>query len=421
MSARPWLILSLALNVALAGAIVWAALTRHGGSAPFSVAQQLTNRTLRIRKVVTESAPVTVEVAAPFHWGEVESTDYRVYMANLRTIGCPERTIRDIIVADLDQLYAARLHELFVPLHRQLWHLLAKFDDLKDEGERYEEGVEAMQEERAAVLKELLGHEKPFQADDEEERVATQQAQENRLLDFLSPEKREQVSGLRKNFEEARKQLWKSDHQLTQSERTERQQQQRELEANRDRQLAELLTAEELAEYRLRNSPYARNLLRESRVEFSEDELRKIVGATTAEQEAARQFPNTPEGKRQREELARRTSEELKAALGEVRFAEYERASDGRFEQLSQVIERYRLPDEKAAAAYDVLRQAEAQARQLRADASRPVEARTALLQAIRAETERTLAAELGARALTTYRDRGGDGWLNQLSAPPKP
>jgi hypothetical protein len=40
--------------------------------------------------------------AAPsFHWRQLESTDYPTYIANLRAIGCPELTIRDIIIADV--------------------------------------------------------------------------------------------------------------------------------------------------------------------------------------------------------------------------------------------------------------------------------------------------------------------------------
>ena len=50
--------------------------------------------------------------AKPFHWCQVESTDYRTYMANLRGIGCPESTIRDIITADLGGLYASRRQTL---------------------------------------------------------------------------------------------------------------------------------------------------------------------------------------------------------------------------------------------------------------------------------------------------------------------
>ncbi len=41
----------------------------------------------------------------PFHWSQIESTDYRTYVANLRRIGCPEATIRDIIAADVHSLY----------------------------------------------------------------------------------------------------------------------------------------------------------------------------------------------------------------------------------------------------------------------------------------------------------------------------
>ncbi len=41
--------------------------------------------------------------APPFHWSQVESTNYVDYIANLRRIGCPAATVRDIIRADLDQ------------------------------------------------------------------------------------------------------------------------------------------------------------------------------------------------------------------------------------------------------------------------------------------------------------------------------
>lgn len=59
-------------------------------------------------------APVASPTAErrPFHWSQIESGDYRIYVANLRAIGCPEQTIRDIITADVDSLYAARRQPL---------------------------------------------------------------------------------------------------------------------------------------------------------------------------------------------------------------------------------------------------------------------------------------------------------------------
>ena len=54
------------------------------------------------------AAPEAAEPAKPlivyqtndFRWSQLESTDYRQYIANLRAIGCPELTLRDIIMTD---------------------------------------------------------------------------------------------------------------------------------------------------------------------------------------------------------------------------------------------------------------------------------------------------------------------------------
>src|SRR5262249_8431733 len=43
-----------------------------------------------------------------FQWSQLESEDYPTYIANLRAIGCPERTIRDIVAADLHALLTER-------------------------------------------------------------------------------------------------------------------------------------------------------------------------------------------------------------------------------------------------------------------------------------------------------------------------
>jgi LysM repeat protein len=43
-----------------------------------------------------------------FSWQELESRDYPTYIKNLRQIGCPEPTIRDIIIADVSQMLRAR-------------------------------------------------------------------------------------------------------------------------------------------------------------------------------------------------------------------------------------------------------------------------------------------------------------------------
>src|SRR2546427_564779 len=74
-----------------------------GALAPGAV----TARRIVERRAVT--APGASAPGQPFNWREVESADFRKYIANLRSIGCPEETIRDIIITDVNKLYAAKL------------------------------------------------------------------------------------------------------------------------------------------------------------------------------------------------------------------------------------------------------------------------------------------------------------------------
>src|SRR4051794_24427653 len=58
------------------------------------------------------TVPSVVTVTNQFQWAQLESEDYHEYIARLRKIGCPEETIRDIIIADVDKLFAPRVAAL---------------------------------------------------------------------------------------------------------------------------------------------------------------------------------------------------------------------------------------------------------------------------------------------------------------------
>jgi hypothetical protein len=60
---------------------------------------------------VSETVTPTAEVK-PIRWSQIEAADYPTYIANLRAIGCPEHTIRDIITADVDSQYVAQRRPL---------------------------------------------------------------------------------------------------------------------------------------------------------------------------------------------------------------------------------------------------------------------------------------------------------------------
>jgi hypothetical protein len=62
---------------------------------------ELLPRASAIADSIPMETPPPVPATPPFHWSQLESTNYQDFALNLRRIGCPEQTIRDIISADL--------------------------------------------------------------------------------------------------------------------------------------------------------------------------------------------------------------------------------------------------------------------------------------------------------------------------------
>jgi hypothetical protein len=79
------------------------------------------------------------------------------------------------------------------------------------------------------------------------------------------------------------------------------------------------------------------------------------------------------------------------------------------------VTQRYGLPDSAATESLDAQQSAQTAADQVRANANLSPEARQAALNAIQQETEQTLSQILGVKALSTYKEYGGD-WILGLS-----
>lgn len=95
---------------------------------------------------------VVVE-ARRLRWSDLESTNYALYIGNLRSIGCPDTTVRDIITAEIDELFARRVaRELVLPRH-QWWRLAPDSALITAAGKQRE----ALDQERVALLSRLLG------------------------------------------------------------------------------------------------------------------------------------------------------------------------------------------------------------------------------------------------------------------------
>jgi hypothetical protein len=86
-------------------------------------------------------------------WREIESPDYPTYIANLRDIGCPEQTIRDIIIADVNTLFSRRLATELVSADQQWWRSEPDSNVVAAASEK----VRALEDERRVLLTKLLG------------------------------------------------------------------------------------------------------------------------------------------------------------------------------------------------------------------------------------------------------------------------
>ena len=127
MRGRTILIVSIGLNVVLLAA--WHFATKPTTPKTAAAAKPLTSR------LTDQAKPALAYRKQFFSWSEIESDDYEKYIANLRAIGCPEQTIRDIILADVNTLY----------------------DERKSAEDQTPEHFKALEGERRTLLAQLLG------------------------------------------------------------------------------------------------------------------------------------------------------------------------------------------------------------------------------------------------------------------------
>jgi hypothetical protein len=92
-----------------------------------------------------------------FHWRELESADYIEYVANLRAVGCPERIVRDIVVADIHKLYEERI-VTFRPARVDPWRNMEHRTQNKQAADK---ALRALRTEKLALLELLFGPDGP--------------------------------------------------------------------------------------------------------------------------------------------------------------------------------------------------------------------------------------------------------------------
>lgn len=413
--------LALVLSLALTGALLamnYALFQARSG--PISAGSErkvivTTKRVVRNTPPATRPAPMVN--AAPFHWRALESADYTVYAANLRTVGCPERTLRDILLPDIEKLYEERAKEIEASQKDTFWETA----DQREARQRQRDAkLRFLELEKRALVQRLLGSEMSYQALRELRSAGFASALIEILLGFTDTAKSDllmMVFQLREA--DAKAHLAATEGILLDEDITQ-------LHALRDRlenDLARVLAPHEMEEMRLRVVALERaeHLSRRSGVDISGAELREIARLRADTLDVFAKIMNIDDELYSEELRAKGDAafqELLRRYIGPERFADVERGKDGLFRDLFQSTEKLGVAKAALVQAYEARRAAESQAQEIRADQKLSAEDRLLLMAALRAQTTQALARSLGPVGFDAYLKQHGKQLTNSLSMP---
>lgn len=188
------------------------------------------------------------------------------------------------------------------------------------------------------------------------------------------------------------------------------------LEAERRKDIEAVLTPEEQETLRLYGSDVATGMrIQLAGFHPTEQEFRALLDIRTAMEEESR---STMFGGHEAAQLSAARSaaskEQIRAVLGDARYADYERVTDSGFRTARTITLRLNLPEENATAAYNLSRDVQARIKQLDANASMSPADRRAAYAALATEARGrldTLLTAAGTHAFT----RSGGSWLRNL------
>lgn len=327
-----------------------------------------------------------------FSWREIESADYKIYIQNLRETGCPDGTVRDIIVADVNQLFARRRAAEIVYPEDQWWRSTPDPAITSAAKEKLEE----LEKERRILLTELLGKEW-----DNEPTIEMETRFNGPVLGQLSMDIRRQVLGVEESL---RKQEDALRNQAAEEGRQPHQAAIFKLEHEARQQLARILSSEQLEEYLLRNSRVARNL-RDSLqgLELSPDQFRTLFRASDSlDLELVSLGTDSSSGSaRRRSELETEREQTFAKTLGPTNYAVFKLNQDPVFREARDKAEGIGASPETVLPLYQLNLAVEEERRKLLYDPSMTQEEQSeqlALLYQQQIESLRKLLGEDGFR-----------------------
>jgi hypothetical protein len=391
------------VNLVLAGVAVWQRLGKSSGEAteaPSGATSRETADEVPVSSSNAIGSPVVEK--AGFSYRDLLSTDLRKYIERLRAVECPEPTVQDIILAEVDRRFAAR--EAALALHR---HQQNPWDPAPPNGGRSWAKWNQLRElrtEKQALVKELLGIDIPLGLPN----WTTDRDGNFEAAMALIPEaKRQAARELLEKYRDRRRELQEKTFGYLLPEDAEAY-----LRNTRERrqELEKLLGKETLEQFEMSASQTGIALRsRFDGFDLTDAERRSIFRSQLAADEL--QVPGTvigrspeaaEEANREAGAAQLRAQQEVvdvRAGMTPERQAEFDRIQDPTYRNLVQQVNRTGLPRETALQVYEFSRGLRNELNAIMSQAGTDLAQRTALMQQFRAESEQRLKQMVGEEA----------------------
>lgn len=234
-------------------------------------------------------------------------------------------------------------------------------------------------------------------------------------LSYLAPEKRDALRRILQDYDEMMSKFSTNGIQLaSDKERL------RLLKEERDRDIAALLSPEERLAYEMRTSPTGASLRnRYGDAIQSEDDFRKIYALQRAFDE---QYPLdslngriTPETLRQRSDAQRQLQDDMRAALGDDKYAALRRATDGDLRNVDSLVSRLNMPADTTNRVAAARESFATESQRISADTSLNATQRRAQIQDLGTRAKSDVVRTLGNEAGEAYAQ--SSPWLSMLQS----
>jgi len=402
-------ILSLAVNLLLG--IIWATAHKSPPAVTNPPAPALTAPAANEEAASARPSPSTSNPSSTPSWQMIESKDFVQYAANLRTVGCPEWIVRNVIVAGIGRFYHSSIK--LAPAYLPPWQNA----DRRRADSRVQAGRQSeLESEQMALIKASLGYE----WDNRDEEIWNQAIVSSLIFGFLPDEKVSPVTALDEKYARAAESIQTDVHGiLIDEDRARLQLLYQSLTAEKSR----LLDPVEWDELQLRVQAAGYFTAYEFHLDcvaVNDADLRKITDYSKAVKDMAKERfieeRNVTEAERARRQTV--FEQQIENLLGPARSVDYRRAQDINFRETYGFIQQNNLPQTTAIGVYEARRAAEDQLREIAADTSlSPTEQATAL-SVLKAATANSISARLGG-AYQNYLAGPGQ-WLESLAVPPQ-